>query len=168
MATPGPNPPHSFTVGRGSGGSLCAGAMDGGDDVTLTRDSGYVGLEGITCTDNESLVISQNVTSLKGKDRAVKALQARNNFAICALQEIWSGNFKERGYKFDIIKRPVGRGGGVGIITKHQLGFQRKEVAILPHIEYLVKENHSVSVINIYRPPSGKFDSFLSNVRALL
>ena len=112
--------------------------MGGDDDVTLTRDVEYVGPEGITCDDNESLVISQNVRSLKGKDRAVKALLARNNFSICALQEIWSGSFKERGYKFDSIKRPIGRGGGVGIITKQQLGFQRKEAAILPHIEYIV------------------------------
>lgn len=137
----------------------------------------------MTMTNNEELVVmSQNLRSLTtGFDKLRTTLdmtQYEDKFDVICCQETFKieGNYLLSGYeKPHHIQRKTKRGGGVitwtkrGLTAKEDQSFSIMEEGHYESIATTIETTKGrTTIINFYRPPSGKIDKFMSALKAQL
>lgn len=112
---------------------------------------------------------SQNCRSLLANGHKLKEVIEDTNPVVVCIQECWRSSTQFPGYTMNKHERPFPlKGGGVCILTKIEEQYETIENHFSKNFEYCSSGNKRYIILNIYRPPNGKIQEYLTEFRAIL
>jgi exonuclease III len=115
----------------------------------------------------EILAITQNLRSTRKNGHKLKELIVEGDISLIMTQETWGHALTIKGYNNHSLHRTGKRGGGVSTIYNKELNLTLLEKNIDENIEYIISTNKTLTIINVYRPPSGSIQTFLSTLKQI-
>ncbi len=122
-------------------------------------------------------ILFQNVRSLRGNFNKVRdlTLDLKTSPEVIAMQEVWMPHQWQQtlnGYQpLQVIERKgriVNKGGGVGMFIKKHIQYVLLDKEITADLEYIAIKIHNTTIFNIYRPPSGNLEIYMTKLKDIL
>ena len=128
-------------------------------------DLGFLTSSSIAVHNRDFTLISQNARSVRANGRKIKELIMEISPSVVCLQENWGNTLSITGYRsIDLFRKS--RGGGVSILFSTNCCNLEKSGEIMHEsIELLCAVNKKIAITNVYRPPKGNFQQFLTRLK---